>query len=795
MTLFAWIAADPAGAAELPSTSHRIKGLVKDAEILIDRWGVPHIYAQTTYDVFFAQGFNVARDRLWQIDLWRKRGLGLLARDLGPAYVEQDRANRLFLFRGDMHAEWIAYSSDTKRIVENFVAGVNAYVELVRAQPELLPPEFKLLGYEPSLWQASDVVRIRSHGLVGNLASEVARANTVAIAGLEVDAFRRGLQPAWKTRVPEGLDPAQVPADVLRLHTLARAPVSFSPEMLQGRLPAQRTALDELLRGLEYRTTASNNFVVAPGRSKTGHAIFANDPHRVQGVPSLRYWAHLSAPGLEVVGAGEPFLPGVSLGHNRTIAFGLTVFFTDQEDLYVYATNPANPNEYRYGDRWEPMTVRTESIEVRGAPSQTLTLRFTRHGPVIYDDAAHHRAFAARVAWLEPGMAPYLSSLEYMRAHNWDEFLAAMNRSGLPSLNYLYADTSGNIGWAPSGLVPIRPAWDGLMPVPGDGRYEWDGFRSMDEFPRLFNPPAGWFGTSNEMNLPATPGLIEKKLGFEWGDPARSKRQRQIFGGTNTFSVEDVIHTQTDITTVTGQRITTLLAKITPPTEPRLAAAWQILRSWDHRVARDSAGATIYNVWYNLHVRPLVVQRVVPATVATLVGQGDSDVIINLLEKPDQRLGPDPVKARDEILLAAFRSAIAQLDREFGADPAKWQWGQIHQAYFEHPLASVRPSESRQAWDVGPISKAGDTQTIGLSVWRPGDYRLTAGASARFVTDVGDWNNSWACNTPGQSGDPRSPHYRDLFADWAHDRYFPLLFERDAVEESAEQRIQLIAVP
>lgn len=539
----------------------------------------------------------------------------------------------------------------------------------------------------------------------------------------------------------------------------------------------------------------SNNFVIAPGRSTTGRPIFANDPHRVQGVPSLRYFAHLSAPGLDVIGAGEPFLPGVSLGHNRAIAFGLTVFAIDQEDLYVYETNPAAPDEYRYRGRWEPMTVRTESIAVRGSQPQTVTLKFTRHGPVIFEEPAKHRAYAARVAWLQPGAVPYLSSLEYQRAQNWDQFLAAMNRHGTPPLNYLYADTVGNIGWAPSGLAPIRPNWDGLMPVPGDGRYEWADFRSMDALPRVFNPPAGWFGTSNEMNLPPSPGITDLKLSFEWSDPARAKRQRQIFGETRTFGVQDMIAAQTDITTVTGQRATALLNGLTPPSEEEVATALKTLRAWDHRAARDSIGAALYNVWFHRHVRPAVVRRVVPAAAVTSIGSGSSAAIIDLLERPDKRFGTDPIQSRNEILLSALRGAVADLTKRLGADQSTWQWGRLHHALFEHPLAVVVSETTRAQWNVGPVSKAGDGETLGVSTWRQSDFRLTAGASARFVTDVGDWNNAWATNTPGQSGDPRSPHYRDLFSDWANDKYFPLVFDRAAVENAVGQRIVLVASP
>jgi penicillin amidase len=289
--------------------------------------------------------------------------------------------------------------------------------------------------------------------------------------------------------------------------------------------------------------------------------------------------------------------------------------------------------------------------------------------------------------------------------------------------------------------------------------------------------------------------MADLKLSFEWADPARSKRQPQIFGGPGTFSIQDVIAAQSDITTVTGQRATALLRTLAPPAEQDVARALKTLQAWDHRAARDSVGAAIHNVWFHSHVRPAVVRRVVPAAAVTHVGNGSAAAILNLLEKPDSRLGADPVQSRNEILLSALRAAVVDLAKRLGADQSQWQWGRLHHALFEHPLAGVADEATRARWTVGPESKAGDGETLGVSSWRASDFRLTAGASARFVTDVGDWNNAWATNTPGQSGDPRSPHYRDLFSDWAHDRYFPLLFDRAAVEKAAGLRIVLVASP
>ncbi len=433
---------------------YALAGLEGPAEILIDRWGVPHMYASTHYDVFRVQGFNAARDRLWQLDFWRRRRLGL-AEVFGPSRVERDRASRLFYYRGDMHREWLSYGSDTERVATAFVDGVNAYIRLALLERELLPPEFRELGYEPTLWAPEDFARIRSNGLYYNLDSEFARADPARPRRARRGSARRR-EPPVDLVVPEGLDLSLIPDDVLRVYRLAIDP-------------------PDLARARESVVQGSNNWVLAPDRTTTGRPLLANDPHRALSVPSLRYLAHLSAPGVDVIGAGEPALPGISIGHNGRIAFGLTIFPIDQEDLYVYRTNPDDPLEYRYQGAWEPMRVIDDVVKVKDGEDVAVELRYTRHGPVIYEDVERHTAFAVRAAWLEPGMAPYLGSMDYMRATNWDQFLAAMSRWGAPPENQLFADPSWNIGWKPAGRTPIRPNWDGTLPVPGDGRYEWAG--------------------------------------------------------------------------------------------------------------------------------------------------------------------------------------------------------------------------------------------------------------------------------------------------------------------------------
>ena len=773
-----------------PENRILLKGLNASAEIVVDRWGVPHIYASSTDDVFFAQGFNAARDRLWQIDLWRRRGLGLLSEVFGPAYLERDRAARLFLYRGDMHSEWLAYGSDTKRVTTKFIEGVNAYVRLAREDRSYLPAEFRELGYLPAWWSPEDVARIRSHGLFYNLSQEVARARVLRDYGPEVEDLRRQREPAHELRIPEGLDLSLIPDDVLRVYELAT-----TPAVLADTAAGARDAV------IEKPPEGSNNWVLAPGRTSTGRPMLANDPHRALSVPSLRYIAHLVAPDFNVIGGGEPALPGISIGHNGRIAFGLTIFAIDQEDLYVYQTNPADPREYRYQGRWEPMRTVQEAIPVRDAEPVAVELRYTRHGPVIYEDPERDTAFAARVAWLEPGMAPYLGSMDYMRAGNWDQFLAAMNRWGAPPENQVYADTSGTIGWKTGGLTPIRPNWDGLLPVPGDGRYEWAGFYDMDQLPGSVNPPAGWLATANEMNLP--PGFPQDRtITFDWYAPYRRHRIEEVLGDGRPLSLADSVALQNDFVSIPARRIIQQLDRLHPDS-PKVADAVRLLRGWDGNLSADSAAAALFEVWYRRHLRPALLRKalgqLVPhdkvpdALQAVLPVEdllADARVDLSLLGQPGARLGDDPASVISGLMLSSLADAVGDLEQLIGPDTGQWSWGKLHISRLVHPVSALVSVPLRKKMTVGPVPRGGSGDTVGNTAYTP-NFVQSAGSTFRIVIDTGSWDGSLAMNSPGQSGDPDSSHYADLFESWANGDAFPLLYTRERVENAAEHRIIL----
>ncbi|MEM8766076.1 MAG: penicillin acylase family protein [Pseudomonadota bacterium] len=777
--------ADTLDGDEAALTHYRLEGLEADAEIIVDHWGVPHIYAGTHYDAFFVQGFNAARDRLWQIDTWRRRGLGQLSAVFGPSFVEQDRAARLFLYRGDMYREWLSYGSDAKRIAEAFTAGINAFVALLDSHPELMPPEFELLDYQPARWSAEDVLRIRSNGLWRNVVTEVRRARIACELGLEAAELNRVLQPSWETKIPEGFDPCSLPGDVLDDYTLAKAPVRFETTSGVAKSESRTALIAAVTADDEDGQLGSNNWTVAPERTTTGRPILADDPHRGHAVPSLRYIAHLSAPGLDVIGAGEPALPGISIGHNGTIAFGLTIFPIDQEDLYVYerarlrGRGENRRSAYLYQGRPESVEIIEENIEVRGEAPRSVTLSFTRHGPIVYETSK--ALYAVRAAWLEPGMAPYFGSVEYMRARNWREFVAALNRWGAPSENQVYADTEGNIGYKPAGLFPRRHNWDGLLPVPGDGRYEWDGFFDMDALPEEYNPTRGFTGTANAMSLPPDFPIAERKVGFEWSAPWRYRRLFEVLYQQDGHSLSDSNALQRDYHSVLAREVIERLPQAAAhPNNPGLA----MLKGWDAVLDPDSGPAALYAIWYYKHLQTSLLALALPEERPHIESM-DSLAVLEALE----------TDAGVSVALESLTLAWREAGETLGQDPNDWRWGTLHYIAFEHPLLPLADPELAGHMRYPVYPRGGTANTTNSTGFGTDSFAVTRGASFRMVLDVGRWDDAEMTNAPGQSGDPRSPFYDNLLEGWATDSSFPLLYSRDAVEANAALRFKLTPAP
>ncbi len=713
----------------------QLAGLQKPVEVLRDQWGVPHIYAQTVEDLFFAQGFVAAQDRLFQMELWRRTGAGELAEILGPDYVDRDRIARLVRYRGDLEAEYASYAPDARKIIGSFTQGINAFI---RYSGDRLPIEFELLGFRPGLWKPEDcLLRIAGLLMTRNASSEVDRAQLVAQVGPE-NAARY-----W-------------PPDPL---TKLEGRPDFPLEGIDGRVTA---ALQQATGSVRLSTEpGSNNWVVDPTLSATGKPLLANDPHRPVVAPSLRYLAHLVGPGWNVIGAGEPALPGVAVGHNERVAFGFTIVGMDQQDLYV--------------EKPEAITrIEKEKIIVKGKPEPVeVELKYTRHGPVIYEDGPRRRVYALRWAGAEPGGAGYLGALTLDRVGNWKEFLAAMARWKVPGENMIYADVDGNIGWVAAGLAPIRKNYSGLLPVPGDGTREWHGFLPVAELPQIYNPPQHYIATANHNILPRG---YRHLLGYEWNAGFRFQRLEEVLRAGKKFTVGDFQRLQHDETSLVARELIGML-KQAPAGGPEVR---QMLESWDWVVSKDSAAAAFFEIWL-----PRLVQRFLtaelPAEVRKIAGRRLTHR--HVLDK----LARYPAERRNRLLFDSLTDALDESRRVLGEDRTSWRWGSLHQIRFRHPAAT--DAEQRQLFDLGPVERGGDSNTVNNT--GGGCFRQTSGASYRQILDLADWDRSVATSVPGQSGQPASPHYSDLLPLWAEGKYFPLAFSRAAVEKHLRHKLLL----
>lgn len=786
-------------AAQQADARYTLPGLERPVEIITDRWGIAHIYAETERDLFFAQGFNAARDRLFQLEIWRRQTTGTVAEILGPREVRRDIGTRLFQFRGDIVQEMNHYHPRGEAIITSFVAGVNAYITETERTPELLPVEFQLLGITPQHWTPHDVIS-RHQGLLGNIGSELDYGRAVHAVGDDLVKQLSNFGPGEPNiALDDAIDGALLSADILGLYNAFRRSIRFVPEDIVAMHRSDPAAFERLASAyaaddsstiFDRESIGSNNWVVSGELTQSGYPMMANDPHRAQSAPSLRYWVHLVGPGWNVIGGGEPEIPGVSIGHNEYGAWGLTVFATDGEDLYVYDINPEHSNQYRYRGHWESMTVIRDTIAVRGARDTIVDLKYTRHGPVVFEDGRNNKAYAVRAAWMEIGGAPYLASLRMDQARTWEEFRDASNYSNIPGENMVWADRNGTIGWQAVGIAPIRPNWSGLVPVPGDGRYEWDGYLPIKAKPNVTNPSHGFFATANNNLIP--PGYPHRNaVGWEWSDPSRWARVSEVLASGTKHSMADMMALQTDYLSIPARTIVPLLQHVTGLRD-RVERARRSLLDWDYQLTPTSVAAGVYVAWERRIQRGMR-DLFVPASARDAIGNVPMTLIIDWLLAPPGEFGQDPIAGRDEFLRVTLTDAIGDLTAQLGDDMGQWQYGQpdYKHALIRHPLSAAVSAEWRERLNVGPHPRGGNGFTVNNS---GGGNNQTSGASFRIIVDTGDWDRAVGSNNPGQAGDPDDPHYANLFELWANDRFFPVFYSRYRIEAVADRTTQLVPV-
>ncbi len=743
-----------------------VHGLQQSVRVQRDRWGVAHIYAQNEHDLFFAQGFVVAQDRLFQMELWKRSGQGRLAEILGPSFVQRDVNARLLRYRGDMDAEYKSYSPDTKEILEAFTGGINAYIAEIEKPGGIgLPVEFQLAGFQPDPWKPEDCLnRLAAYSVTLNGVSELRNAQLVALLGPEKAAELLELDPPVKLDPAPGIDFSGLSPALLENLVGSDVPLQFPETPVQG----------------------SNNWTVSGALTATGKPFLANDPHRVIAEPSLRYIVHLVAPGWNVIGAGEPGLPGVAVGHNEKIAWGFTIFGLDQQDFYLAELNPADPEQYKTEHGWERMEVKTETITLRGGAPVTAKLKFTRHGPVLWEDGK--RALALHWVGAEPGTAGYLGSLALDRAQNWREFEQVMPRWKVPSENIVYADRDGNIGEHSTGLAPLRQNWTGLLPIAETGGFEWQGFVPNADLPHTYNPAAGFVASANHKMIPEN---YPYAVGFQWAPPERFSRISEVISSaaknSPKLTLDDMENLQNDVVSLPARDLQALL-KHAAGNSPGAAA--KRLLDWDCDFTLDAKAASLYEFWV-AELREAVTKLVVPGGAHKIAGKLSLQQTTQELGHPTATVfGQNPQAARDTLLLQALQAAEQKLSAKLGPDPQNWAWGQLHRVSFSHPLGGVVPA-AKALFDRGPVARPGDGTTVDATYFGGSSFDQLAGASYREIFDLSDWDKAVGVNVPGQSGQPASPHYDDLLPLWLRGEYFPLRYTKQAVDRETTDTLEL----
>jgi penicillin amidase len=771
---------------------HEISGLKEPVEIIRDQWGINHIYAENQHDLFFAQGYAAAKDRLFQFEIWRRQATGTVAELLGPRELKRDIGTRLFKYRGSLKEEFNYYHEDGTAIIEAYVDGVNAYIDEALASDNL-PIEFELLGTSPQKW-TPEVVISRHQGLLGNINLELNTGRAVAKVGSEKVRSLAWFHPQDPLLdLDPAINGAILEADILELYNAYRRPVRFQKEDLAMSTAQNAAVITSLQAGLpnsvkpldDWSTIGSNNWVVAGNKTHNGYTMMANDPHRTIAVPSLRYMTHLVAPGWNVIGGGEPEIPGISIGHNEYGAWGLTVFRTDGEDLYVYDLNPDNLNQYQYEGEWLDMEIITETIPVKGEDPVSIDLRYTKHGPMTHIDSVNLKAYAVRCAWMEPGGAPYLASLRMDQATDWEEFREACTYSNIPGENMVWAGKDGTIGWQAVGIAPVRPNFSGLVPVPGDGRYEWDGYLPIMEKPHDKNPASGFIATANQN---VTPAEYEhwNAVGFSWSDPYRGNRVEEVLNTEALLTMEQMQALQTDYLSTPATKLIPLLQNLSFDTGPAIKAL-ELLNTWNFELSANSIPAAIYVAWEN-ELRTQTIEQFMPKEIRGLVDI-QMKRIVDWLENPGEAFVS--AEKRDEFLELAFQVALENLTERLGEDMSQWQYGQPENKhiYIRHALGRGDSEAINSKLNVGPMARGGNAFTPGST---GSNLNQSSGASFRIIVNTGNWDDAMGTNAPGQSGDPDSKFYLNLFKSWANDEYFPVLYSRDKIESAAFEKLILV---
>ena len=764
----------------------KAKSLKKEVTVIRDKWGIPHVYADSEEDLFFAQGYIHAQDRLWQMEFFRRLASGTLSEILGEATLDLDTYMRTVGLRraAEADARHFLETADEqiKIIAEAYADGVNEYIETHR---NCLPLEFVILSLQPSKWSVTDIKAIEKYMgwmLGGNWDSELLRADLNKRLG---EKMARELLPFCPTETS-----MIIPSDGKYPETT---------KSILSELEKTETVTRRDRSGL-----GSNNWVVDGHKSVTGKPLLANDPHLGIQMPSIWYEIHLIGPGINVIGASLAGAPGVVIGHNEHIAWGVTNVMSDVQDLYVEKINPENQHQYLYKEKWENMQVVKEEISVKGKTEPvTRQVCITCHGPIIdfwvlqmaMPEAKWglEKVYALKWSGYQPSQL-IEAIIKLDKAKNWEQFREALKLWGSPSQNFVYADTEGNIGYQMAcRLIPIRSRGQGLVPVPGwTGEYEWEGFIPFEELPNVLNPPTHFIVTANQ-KIHSDDYL--HFISHEWAPAYRARRITQLLIAKERLSLEDFMRIQADVLSLHAQELLPYLANLQPQNQ-RQREALRYLKDWDLRLSDSSVAALIFEVFYDKLLQNILKEKLGNDLFRHYLQSGFHILALQqILQFPTafwfgEDLGSNFEK-RDSVVQQSLEQALEEASSKLGADMSQWCWGRLHTATFAHILGTKPPLD--KLLNVGPMETGGDGDTVNAGGFnRNIGFNQTGLPSYRQIVDLGDFPKSVSIHTTGQSGQPLSRHYSDFVELWRRTEYHPMLFRREDIKRETESKLILL---
>jgi len=781
-------------------------GIEANIEVIRDGWGVPHIYAANEHDLFFAQGYVHAQDRLWQMEFNRLIGTGSLSKVLGPAPVPTDAFMRTIGLRRAAEKDWEMLDQEARDMLEAYAAGVNSYIDSHRNR---LPLEFSVLRFEPEPWTPIDSLtwsKLMSLNLSLNQGWEIMRVRLAAKLG--EDAAHQLFAPYR--------GPVIVPSEVLPGSEASEAGVGEAAAVVGARWgePGSFAGPERDRAGSEsaFRTVAgsliaqpgswgSNSWVVHGSRTASGQPLLANDTHLGLAMPSVWYEIGLHGGRFNDVGFSFAGMPLVVIGHNGRIAWGITNMCTDVQDHFIERLDaPRNPTKYEFRGEWRDLEIIPETIGIAGREPVQIPVRRTHHGPIMNDvDARLPRDKPMALRWPALDGGRLVEALMRLNlAGNWQEFHDALSLWDTPSVNFTYADVAGNVAYQTTGKIPIRPPGDlGLAPKPGwTGEYEWQGFVPYAEMPRSFNPPAGFIVTANNKVVDDD---YPYYVAYDMADPYRAQRITEVLAADSSVTIADVRTLHGDVYSLAAVDLRPYLLGIEPEDELQKRALAEV-EAWDNFELRiDSPGATVFKVWsWHLWRRILSdeLQELYPDYREQAVNQ--LPMLIDLLAQPespwfDDTTTAEVVETCDDAVRRSLADAVAWLAERYGSDPAGWEWGTVHPMIFGHvPLGQSGIGPLERIFNSDPLPLGGDAYTVNAALYSPNNpFAVNFGVSQRLIIDLDDLSNSLAINSTGQCAHAFHRLREDQIPMWGNGEYHPVLFTREAVEAGAKATLTL----